>query len=37
MFLEVLGLWAYRRENVPVREKTGGAHGGPADAPVATA
>ncbi|KAI9043228.1 uncharacterized protein KD926_004412 [Aspergillus affinis] len=36
MFLEVLGLWAYRRENpTPVREKTGGAHGGPADAPVA--
>ncbi|KAB8233853.1 hypothetical protein ETB97_011942 [Aspergillus alliaceus] len=34
MFLEVLGLWAYRRENTPVREKTGGAHGGPADAPV---
>ncbi|PLB44902.1 hypothetical protein P170DRAFT_367107 [Aspergillus steynii IBT 23096] len=39
MFLEVLGLWAYRRENPtpPVREKTGGAHGGPADAPVAEA
>lgn len=35
MFLEVLGLWAYRRENpTVVREKTGGAHGGPADAPV---
>ncbi|KAE8380109.1 membrane-associating domain-containing protein [Aspergillus bertholletiae] len=37
MFLEVLSLWAYRRENTPVREKTGGAHGGPADAPVAQA
>ncbi|KAE8354381.1 membrane-associating domain-containing protein [Aspergillus coremiiformis] len=37
MFLEVLGLWAYRREHAPVREKTAGAHGGPADAPVATA
>ncbi|PYH97483.1 hypothetical protein BO71DRAFT_318317 [Aspergillus ellipticus CBS 707.79] len=38
IFLEVGALWAYRRENAPVREKhTGGAHGGPADAPVATA
>lgn len=38
IFLEVGALWAYRRESTPVREKnTGGAHGGPADAPVATA
>ncbi|PYI20793.1 hypothetical protein BO86DRAFT_437435 [Aspergillus japonicus CBS 114.51] len=37
IFLEVGALWAYRRENAaPVREKnTGGAHGGPADAPLA--
>ncbi|RAK99324.1 uncharacterized protein BO80DRAFT_128026 [Aspergillus ibericus CBS 121593] len=37
IFVEIGALWAYRRESTPVREKnTGGAHGGPADAPVAT-
>ncbi|PKY05739.1 hypothetical protein P168DRAFT_326065 [Aspergillus campestris IBT 28561] len=36
MFLEVLNLWADRRENrSPSREKySGGAHGGPPDAPL---